>query len=301
MEGSVGLIEHELVRASEQDGDSLVIGGALGHLHDLGRATGGLLGDEASSSKLFGLELVNVGNRGRVDGLADEFNVVTLDVLDYHNLFLGEEVKSEVADGLTKHTLLQKEHVGSRSDDFLDDSKNVLALLADDSVHGLVVADDNIRLHVTLGGADRELNQSDFGVLNTGGAASQVGRLLVDEAEAVDELRLVNGAAKFLANADVTQVDVRRGGLIDDLEDGIDCHGGEQVGMMRDNLGGEGGDSVLNERVAVFKVDRLGHIVDDFHGLLVGFLEAIRNSGGVKSLGHQVLGGSEESTRHNDD
>ena len=49
-----------------------------------------------------------MGDWGGVDSLANEFNIVALDVLDHHNLLLCEEVQSKVTNGLTQHALLKK-------------------------------------------------------------------------------------------------------------------------------------------------------------------------------------------------
>lgn len=289
MEGTVCLIEDELVATSEQDGHSFALVGAASDLDDFAAATSADLFNETGRSELVGLKLVDVGDRGGIDSLRDEVNLVAIDVLDHHDLLLGEEMECQIIDGLTKNALLEKKHVGARLDDLLDDSKDVLTLFLDDSIHGSIVADDDVGLHVALWRADRELDEADFGVLDARGAASQVRGLLVDEAETFNQLRLIDGAAKLLADVNIAKVDVSVVLLVDDPEDSIDSHGGEEVRVMRDNLRRQGSDRVLNKLVAVVQVDRDRDSVDHLHGLSVGNLEAIRDCGGVETLRHEIL------------
>jgi len=63
-----------------------------------------------------------------------------------------------------------------------------------------------------------------------------VGCLLVDEAETVNELRLIDGSSKFPRDVNVSEVDVVGGGFVNNLEDGIDSHRGKEVRMVRHNL-----------------------------------------------------------------
>ena len=177
-----------------------------------------------------------MGDGGGADGLRDEVDLFSVDVLDNHDLLLGEEMESEIADGLSQDGLLEENDVGAGGDDLLDYAKDVLTLLLDDSVHSLIVTDGDAGFHIGLGGRDGELNEANLSVLNSSGTTSKVGCLLVNEAETVNEFRLVDGAAELLGDVDVSEVDVVGGGFVNDLEDGIDGHGGEKVRVMRHNL-----------------------------------------------------------------
>ena len=125
--------------------------------------------------------------------------------------------------------------------------------------------------------------------------------LLVDEAKTINQLRLIDGATKLLADMDVAQVNIGGSGLVDNFENGIDSHGGQKRVVVGDDLGRERSDRVLDELVTVVEVNRLGDLINNFHGLSVSNLEAIRDSGGVKALGHQFSACLEEGTSHNDD
>ena len=51
--------------------------------------------------------MINVCYWGCFDCAADEINLITLDVFDYHNLFLGKEVKSQITGSLSQNALLK--------------------------------------------------------------------------------------------------------------------------------------------------------------------------------------------------
>lgn len=113
MEGTVCFVEDELVRASKKDGDGLALVGALGNLNNFGSATGADLLNEAGGSELLGLELVDVSDGRGTDSLGDKFNIITVNILNDHDLLLGEEMKGEIADSLSQNTLLEEEDVGA--------------------------------------------------------------------------------------------------------------------------------------------------------------------------------------------
>lgn len=251
-------------------------------------------------TELFNGELVNVGNGGGVEGPGDEVDLVALDVLNNHHVLLGKEMEGQITDSLSEDRLLEEDDVHAGLDDLFDELDNVLTLFLEQSVDRCVVTDANVAVHVGLGGGEGELNEADLGVLYLSGATSESVGGLVDETETVNELRVVNGTAELLGDRDVAEVDVSGGLLVNDLEDGIDGHGGEEVTMVGNNLGGERGDGVLDKLLAVVEVDGLGHAFDNFKGFPEGDFEAVRNSGGVDTLVHKVLAGAEEGTGHHD-
>jgi len=63
-----------------------------------------------------------------------------------------------------------------------------------------------------------------------------VGGFFVDEDESVDKLRVINSTANFLCNVDVVEVGIGSGFLVNDLEDGVDSDGGEEVRVVGDDL-----------------------------------------------------------------
>ena len=75
-----------------------------------------------------------------------------------------------------------------------------------------------------------------------------MGCLLIDKAETLDSVTLVNGTTELLANMDVSKINVISIGALHDLKDRIDCYGGEEVRVMGDNLGVNVSDSVLDGR-----------------------------------------------------
>jgi hypothetical protein len=57
--------------------------------------------------------MVNVGDRGCFDCSANEINLISFDVFDDHNLFLGKEMKGQVASSFSQNTLLEQENIGT--------------------------------------------------------------------------------------------------------------------------------------------------------------------------------------------
>jgi len=236
MERSVGLVENESVRSSEEDGDSLTLVGAFGHLDDLS-VSGGALFNESGSSELILSELVNVSNGGSVNSSADEIDVVSVDVLDDHNALLGKEMEGQIGNGVSEDGFLEEEHVDSGGDDFLYECDDVLTFFLKESVHSGVVSDNDVGLEVRLGGGKGELNETNLGSLNSAGTTTVVRGLLVNETESVNELGIINGSTELGVDSNVSEVNVISGVPVNDLKYGIDGHGGEEVGVMVDNLG----------------------------------------------------------------
>ena len=144
MERAVSLVKNELVATSEEDRHGLALVGAASDFDNFAASASAALFNEASRAELISLKLINVGNRRSVDSLGDEINVIAIDVLDHHNLLLGEEMESKVVNGLSQHALLEKEYVGAGLDNFFDDSKDVLTLFLNDSIHSSIVTDNNV-------------------------------------------------------------------------------------------------------------------------------------------------------------
>lgn len=197
MEGSVGLLKHECVRATKQNGDGFSLVGAAGDLDDLGRTTSGLLNNEVGVTEHVRLQVINVSNWGAVDGSADKINLASVDVLDNHNLHLGEEVESELGNGLTEDGLLEEQNVCARFLNLLAQVDNVFFLFLKESVHSGVVMDDNVALKIGLGGGEGELDEGNLGISNSSWATSVVRGFLVNKAETIDELRVIDGTAKL--------------------------------------------------------------------------------------------------------
>jgi len=96
---------------------------------------------------------------------------------------------------------------------------------------------DDVAFKVGLGGGERELDDTNLGVVNSSGTTGEVGSLLVDEDETIDELRVIDGAAELGRNMDVVKVGVCCGFLVNDLQDGVDGDGSQKVRMVRHDLG----------------------------------------------------------------
>lgn len=200
--------------------------------------------------------MVDVSNWSGLESATDEVNLISLNVFDDHDLFLGEEVESQVAGSLSKDTLLEQKHVGTGRDDLLDQIEDVLLLFLEQTVHGSVVVNDDVALKVSLGGGERELYDTNFGVLNSSGATGKMGSLLVDKDKTIDELRVINSTAKLGGDVDVVEIGVGSGFLVNNLQNSVHSDRGKQVRVVRHDFGAEGGNSVLNKLFAVIQVNR---------------------------------------------
>ena len=271
----VSLLDDQLVGAAAEHGHGLAHVLNAGHLDDLLAAAGNLL-RQVRVAELLGRELLDVGHRLAADGFADEVHVVALDVADHHDLSLGEVVEGEVGDGVAEDGLLDQQHVAPARLDLLDDGDDVVALLLQDAVHLLVVAHHHRVLHVRLGGRDAKLDQRNLSILNLGRTARGFGGLQVQH-EAVDHLGIVDGPAGLAKDLDVLQVHHVRPRLVPDLEHGIHRDWREDVGILRHNLGSEGGGGGFDERGPVVDVEGDGHPGEDLASLVARESHGVRD------------------------
>ena len=203
MERSVGLIEDESVRSSEEDRDGLTLVRALSHLDNLS-VSGGSLFNESGVSELFLSELINVSNGGGVNGSGDEINIVSVDILDDHNSLFGEEMEGQIGNGVSEDGFLEEEYVDSSGDNLLDEADDMLTFFLKESVHSGVVSDNDVGLEVRLGSGKGELNETNLGFLNSAGTTTVVRGLLVNETESINELRIVNSSTKLGVDSNVS-------------------------------------------------------------------------------------------------
>ena len=124
--------------------------------------------------------------------------------------------------------------------------------------------------------------------------------LLVYEDESINELAVVDSTAELLGDMEVAEINVGVGLLVNDTQNSINCHRGEQVGVLRDDLAAQGCDSILNKLFSVVKIHWLRHVVNNFDGLDKCYLEAVRDGGGVNALSEELLTGLEERASHDD-
>mmetsp|Transcript_30154 Transcript_30154/g.88179 ORF Transcript_30154/g.88179 Transcript_30154/m.88179 type:complete len:417 (+) Transcript_30154:3697-4947(+) len=253
VDGAVGLLEDQVVRAAEEDrhGPAGILD--AGELDDLVAAAGhDDVADVLGGPELVGRHGIGVGDGRAAEGAADELDVRPLDVGDDQDAHLGQEVEAELVVGVAEDGLLDENDVGAGLLDLLALAEDVLALVAEDAVHGGVVGNDDVVVHVGLGGREAELEEGDLGVGNLRRPAGGLGAALGED-EAVDQLGVVDGPAHLLDHPDVAQVDVgrRRGVVPEQAEDGVDGDGGQEVGVLRHDLGGEAGVDGRDEGGAV--------------------------------------------------
>lgn len=101
MEGTVGLVENELVGTTKKYRDGLAFIGAASDFNDLVGSTSADFFNKVGFAQLISFELVNVSNWSCTDGSTDEINVASVDVSDDHDLLLGQEVEGKVTHSLS--------------------------------------------------------------------------------------------------------------------------------------------------------------------------------------------------------
>lgn len=101
-----------------------------------------------------------------------------------------------------------------------------------------------------------ELDQTDLGLLHAHRPPCALDHGLCQD-QAVHQLAVFYRPADLLDDADVPEVDVIRRLEIYRLGDCVDGHGAEEVRILRDDLGGEGGVGGLEEGGGVCEGDGL--------------------------------------------
>ncbi|KAI3492768.1 hypothetical protein L1887_42565 [Cichorium endivia] len=241
-----------------------------------------------------------------------------------------ERLGRQLVDRIAQDRLLDEQHVASGLFDLLAHVEQVLALLLEDLVHLAVVVHHDLVVHVRLGAAQLELAHGDLGLLHARGAAAARHDVLRQH-EALDELRVVDGAADLLDDADVAQIHIvlrirrargadgrsavgGRGGcwcggrLVaglgagrDEAGDCVDGDGGKDGRVLRDDLGVETGAGGAQERLAVVELDGRRDVGEELDGLGGGLLEGLGDDGRVDALVEHFFGRAEQASGYNDD
>lgn len=191
--------------------------------------------------------------------------------------------------------------IGTALFDLFAEPEEILALVPQNAIHGGIIGDDNVVVHVGLGRREAELDHGNFGIGDLGGSPGGLGGALLED-EAVHELGVVNGPADLFDHADVPQVDVGGGVLVlEDPQDGVDRDGREDVRVLADDLGGQTGVDCRNELLAIMQVDGFGDGLQDLGGLVRGLHEGGGDGHGVDALGEEGAAGFEEGAGDDDD
>ncbi|GIX66170.1 plexin-A4 isoform X1, putative [Babesia caballi] len=284
----LGLVEHEVVGRAHQHGRRLL------HVH--ARDLHNLLPPlelrlhQLRRAQLLLREVVQAGDLLAANGARDELDVLALNVLDDHDVGLGQVVEREVGDGVPENRLLDQEDVAARRGDLLHHARRDEPLLAHDAVNRLVVLHHHRVLHVGLGRREAELDQADLGVGYTRRPARHAHDLLLRQHEPVHHLRVLDRAPDALDHADVLQVHVDRVLSLHHGEHAVDCDWRQQRRVRRHHLRvqRDGGD--IGQRVLVVEADGLRYRLQNLLALVRRQLEAVCHSLGVDALVEQVVG-----------
>ena len=150
MKRSLGLLKHKLVGSSHKDGDGFILSWASSYLYNLLVRSSANLLNKTGSSELFSGKLVDVSNWSGACSLANKVNIVSLDILDDHNLLLGQEMESQFVNSVSQDALLDEEDVDTGGDNLLNQVNNILSFFFQNSVHCGVIVNNNIVLKICL-------------------------------------------------------------------------------------------------------------------------------------------------------
>mmetsp|Transcript_45513 Transcript_45513/g.89640 ORF Transcript_45513/g.89640 Transcript_45513/m.89640 type:complete len:301 (+) Transcript_45513:147-1049(+) len=256
-----------------------------------------LFPNDTTGSQLLGREELQRGDGLTQKGPGDELDVVSLDVLDDHDLCLRKKVEGKIGEGVSENGLLHQEHVAACLLDLFDHFNHQLSLLSEESVHRLVISDLDVVLQIRLRGRETKLDQPNLCVLDPGGPAGSLGDPLVDEHEAVHELRVFHSCASLFDDSDIVQVNLPGSGRIVYLHDCINCQRSQHVGRLSDDLGGEGRCCVVNQGVSVCQVHLFRHSFQNFLCLRGRGQESLRYDLGVDALVEERLADVQKGTR----
>ena len=289
VEGSLGLLE--------------VLGSTTSE-HESGRLGGRALGEHvvALVTKLDLLELAAktehiLGNtlNGRLEdgtsGLTDTLEIVLGNATSTEDISVGEVLGGEITDGEAG-----EHNFGARLADLVKLVIDNVPLGIDNSLEVLGVI--NTHLSVILLGLELKLDVEDgnlggdeaFGLLLETGV-----RESLLEADTVDEERVSDGATGDLLDTNVRLVEV----LIE-IEDGGHDELREELLILRDDLGVEGGLGALEQKVALLLLGLVGNLdrdlLDALVALLTGLTVALNDDLRVHTLFDEGLGLLEELT-----
>ena len=126
-------------------------------------------------------------------------------------------MEGEIIDGISEDGFLDHDNIGTGFLDLLDETSNISSFFLQDSVHGIVIVDDNVVFNISLGGGQAELDQSDLGLLNLGGTTSLVGDLIVGEDETINEFRVIDSTTLLSDNLNVIKINIVFNSGVNDL------------------------------------------------------------------------------------
>lgn len=128
--------------------------------------------------------------------------------------------------------------------------EDVFSLLAQDTVHGCVLGDDDLALNVSLGRGEAELDEANLGALDARWGAGDVGGALGKD-EAPDKLSVVDGSAVRLDDLHLAQVHVRVRLVLHHCQHRVHGQRRQHIRVLRHDLGCQRRGGSLDQLVTV--------------------------------------------------
>lgn len=170
--------------------------------------------------------MINVSYWDSVDGSRNEINLISVNILNDHNVFLGKEMESQFVYGISQDGFLDQKNIATGGSEFLNQIKDVFSFFFQNSIHGSIIMNNDIIFQIGLRSRQLELDETNLCVLNSRGTTCEVRDLLVNEDKTVNQFTFINSFSELFRDTNVSQVNINIIFLIDDAEHCIDCHWG---------------------------------------------------------------------------
>jgi len=86
----------------------------------------------------------------------NEFNISPFNIGNYQNPHLGQKMQTQFIVGIAQNTLLDEHDIRTTLFDLFAHVENVFPFVAQDAIHGGIVANDDTVVHVCFGGGEAE-------------------------------------------------------------------------------------------------------------------------------------------------
>lgn len=113
-----------------------------------------------------------MSNWNSIDRSTNEVDLISFNILHNHDSFFSQEMKRKLIGGILENTFLNKKNICSRCHNFLNHLSNNFSFFSHDTVHSLVIFDNDTIFNISFRSSDLELNHCNFSILNFGGAST---------------------------------------------------------------------------------------------------------------------------------
>mmetsp|Transcript_6304 Transcript_6304/g.20160 ORF Transcript_6304/g.20160 Transcript_6304/m.20160 type:complete len:221 (-) Transcript_6304:262-924(-) len=207
-------------------------------------------------------------------------------------------MQAKVCDCIAKNALLKQNNVSPCFRDLLAKIRDVGSLFFQNSVHLLIVTNNDGVFDICLWRRKLELKHCDLGVGHSRGATSGL-RSLLGEHKSLHQFSVVDSASQLPDNPDVIQVRVGVDRGIGDVKNSVNSQRSKQPRVLRYNLGRQRRRRALDKSCTIIKVNRDSHTCHNLFRLAGGQLKCIGNLIRVNAPRQESAARIQQSTSKN--